>query len=83
MTAVVGASVQHRENTNMKGSTMTTTHTTEALLVTVKRAAQLLGISSWDAYKLCDSGELKSGLVGKRRLISTESLRKFAESVAA
>lgn len=45
------------------------------LLLSVPRAAEILGISRASAYKLADSGELPARRLGGRIYIVTEGLR--------
>lgn len=54
---------------------------TEPLLVSVKEAARLLNITPWSAYELCLSGVLASGMQGRRRSVSLESVREYAGQV--
>lgn len=69
-----------------------TTPLNTRLLVSVKEAAQLLGLTSWSVYKLCESGELKSGRIpgqlddgtpASRIVIRPEDLRAYAIAVTA
>lgn len=56
------------------------------IFVSVKQAAQMLGISTWSCYQLLDANEkrpaqIESRYHGRRRLVSVESLRKYADSL--
>lgn len=51
------------------------------ILVSVKQAAQMLGVSPWTCYQLADAGEIQSRYMGRRRLIVFESLRNYAEGL--
>jgi len=44
-------------------------------LVSVREAARLLGMSTWSAYLLCESGDLPSGRIDGRILIPVEAVR--------
>lgn len=53
------------------------------ILVSVKQAAQMLGISTWSCYQLLDDNEkrkapIESRYIGRRRLVVLESLKKYA-----
>lgn len=48
------------------------------IFVSVKQAAQMLAISPWSCYQLLDSQAIESRYQGRRRLVSVESLRKYA-----
>jgi len=52
----------------------------EPLLVSEKRAAQMLGISPRKTWALEKQGELKVRWVGRRKLYLVSSLKAFAES---
>lgn len=51
------------------------------VLVSVKEAADMLGITTWAAYLLCDSGDLCSGYIGRRRKVDVDSVREYAKRV--
>jgi excisionase family DNA binding protein len=53
------------------------------LLVTVLRACALLSLSRVSVYELLRRGDLQSKKVGRRRLITYESISRFASSPAA
>lgn len=62
----------------------TDTPPVEPLLVTVKYAAQRLGLSNKAVYDLCKRGELASGKTSTgRRLIRTESLHEYADTLTS
>lgn len=48
------------------------------IFVSVKQAAQMLAISPWSCYQLLDAQAIESRYQGRRRLVSVESLRKYA-----
>ncbi len=50
------------------------------LLLSVPRAAEILGISRASAYKLADSGELPSRRLGGRIYIVTDGLRDLVRA---
>lgn len=49
------------------------------IFISVKQAAQMLGISPWSCYQLLDSGAVESRYHGRRRLVRVESLRQYAD----
>ena len=49
----------------------------DRLAVSVKEAAQIIGIGRTRLYELLNSGELPSIRIGFRRLIKIEALRDF------
>lgn len=51
------------------------------IFVSVKDAAQMLGLTTWSVYKLLDEQKIKSQYHGRRRLVAVESLREYAESL--
>ena len=51
------------------------------IFVSVKQAATMLGISPWSCYQLLDSDKIDSRYHGRRRLVSVESLRHYAENL--
>lgn len=51
------------------------------IFVSVKQAAHMLGISPWTCYQLLDDGEIESRYQGRRRLVSVESVRAYAEAL--
>lgn len=57
---------------------LTTAETIEPIFVSVKQAAQALAISPWVCYQLLDKGAIDSRYVGRRRLVSVESLKRYA-----
>lgn len=60
---------------------MSEPRTDEPLLVSVKEAARLLGVSPWNVYQLLGSesepGAIPSRYIGRRRLILKADLDKF------
>ncbi len=65
--------------------TVAVTATPEAgpLLVTVKGAAQALGVSPTSIWRLTKKGNLEVRKIGGRTLITMESIRRVAEHGAA
>lgn len=55
--------------------------TVPPILVTVKRAADVLGLSPWTVGKLCRDGVIKSGFEGRRRLIPWSALQAYANNL--
>ena len=53
------------------------------IFVSVKQAAVALGISTWSCYQLLNENRIDSRYHGRRRLVSVESLREYAESLPA
>lgn len=51
--------------------------------VSVKTAARLIGVTPWSIYQLLNDPDcpLDSGYFGKRRLITLESVRRFASNL--
>ena len=50
---------------------------TEPLHYTIAEAADMLRLSRWSVYALCDSGELESHYIGRRRYVKAASLAAF------
>jgi excisionase family DNA binding protein len=57
--------------------------TVEPLLISVKKAGEMLGLKPWTVRSLCASGELKAGKPGKEWLISPASVRDYAERITS
>ncbi len=55
----------------------------DPLLHDMEDAAAVLSISRRTAYELVRRGELKTVLIGRRRLVPAESLREFAAGLSA
>lgn len=51
------------------------------IFVSVKQAAQALGISPWTCYQLLDAGEIESRYQGRRRLVVVQSLHDYASGL--
>lgn len=49
----------------------------EVLLVLINDAAKVLGLGRTSVYELIRSGELETRKMGRRRLITAASLRRF------
>lgn len=54
---------------------------TDPILVSVKEAARLVGLSAASMYELCDKQEVVSVYRGRRRLVNHESLKAWAEAL--
>lgn len=50
----------------------------DPIFISVKEAARALALSPWVTYQLLDKQEIDSHYVGRRRLVSVVSLRKYA-----
>lgn len=56
----------------------------EALMVTVREAARMLSVSTWQVYDLAAAGSLERRYIGNGKhyfRIPVESLRKYVESL--
>lgn len=53
----------------------------EPIFTSVKEAARLLALSTWQVYELCDRGALVSQYEGRRRLVRVESIRAYADNL--
>lgn len=51
---------------------------TDPLLVSVKEAAKLVGLSTHSMYALCDQQVIESRYHGRRRLVVFASLKQYA-----
>lgn len=51
--------------------------TSDPISVSVKKAAEMTGLSKWTIYKRCDEGAIESVYDGSRRLVVTASLRAY------
>jgi excisionase family DNA binding protein len=51
----------------------------EVLLVSITEAAKALNLGRTSVYKLMDEGRLESRKMGRRRLITTTSIRRLVE----
>lgn len=54
----------------------------DALLHDMEEAAAALSVSRRTAYELVKRGELKTVLIGRRRLVPTEALREFTSRLS-
>jgi hypothetical protein len=52
-------------------------------LVSAADAARLLACRPFDVVKLCRSGELPSGRIGRRWVIPVEAVRAFADNITS
>ncbi len=53
----------------------------ETQLISIKDACAVLSLGRRKIYELLDGGKLKSTKVGTKRLITTESVREFVDSL--
>lgn len=53
------------------------------IFVSVKDAAQALGLSAWAVYKLLDKQVIESRYAGKKRLVLVASLHEYAAGLPA
>lgn len=64
---------------------MSESRTDEPILVSVKEAARLLGVSPWNVYQLLgndeEPGALPSRYIGRRRLILKADLDSFVSDL--
>lgn len=51
------------------------------IFISAKKAAEMLAITPWSIYKLCDEGQLVSQYHGKRRLIRLSSVQEYADNL--
>lgn len=51
------------------------------IFVSVKQAAQMLNLTTWSVYKLLDEQAIESRYHGRRRLVSVESVRAYADGL--
>lgn len=56
-------------------------HPPDAIFVSVKEAAHMLGLSRNQTYTLLDRQLIESRYFGKRRLVLLSSLRAFADAL--
>jgi hypothetical protein len=76
------ANTRHYSTVRTLG-TVTSNTGIEPIFVSVKEAAQALGVSTWALYELLDdeARPIDSRYKGRRRLVSVKSLREYAESL--
>lgn len=60
-------------------SDATTLGQVDPIFVSVKEAANIVGLSPWTMYQLLDAKAIESRYAGRRRLVSVESLKAYAE----
>lgn len=53
----------------------------EPIFISVKQAAEALGINAAKMYDLCNKGLVDARYQDGRRLVSVKSLREYAESL--
>ena len=63
------------------GSPVATSGKIEPLFMSVKDAAATFAVSTWQMYQMLDEGVIDSRYQGRRRLVSVESLRRYAASL--
>ena len=51
------------------------------IFVSVKEAAQILGLTTWSVYQLLDQQAIKSQYHGRRRLVRVDSLTEYADNL--
>ena len=51
------------------------------IFVSVKQAAEMLNISAWSCYQLCDAKQLDSQYMGRRRLVRYASVQAYADAL--
>ena len=49
----------------------------EVLLVSINEAATALNLGRTSVYKLIDEGKLESRMMGRRRMVTTASIRRL------
>lgn len=54
----------------------------EALLITVKAAADKLSLTPWSVYKLLDEGVLQGRYQGRRRYVLVSSLTEYVDNLS-
>jgi excisionase family DNA binding protein len=57
------------------------TTTVDPIFISVAETAQLLNLTKWSIYQLCDKQELDSQYHGRRRLVRLSSVRAWADSL--
>lgn len=50
----------------------------DPIFISVKQAAEALGLTPWSVYQLADQGAIETRYKGRRRLVVVESLRSYA-----
>lgn len=53
----------------------------DALLITVKEAADKLSVTPWSVYRMLDDDKIRSVYQGRRRYVVVESLREYVENL--
>lgn len=53
----------------------------QPIFISVQEAADALNVTRWQMYRLAKDGLVTSKVLGRRRLVSVESLREYAESL--
>jgi excisionase family DNA binding protein len=53
----------------------------DPIFVSVQEAADALNVTRWQMYKLAKDGQVTSKLLGRRRLVSVDSLRAYADAL--
>ena len=55
----------------------------DPISISVKDAAEALGVHPMTIYRLCDQQAIKSAYLGRKRLVDVESLREYAANLPA
>lgn len=53
----------------------------DALLITVKEAADRLSLTPWSVYRLLDDKKIASVYQGRRRYVVVESMREYVDNL--
>lgn len=53
----------------------------DPIFVSVKEAADALGLTPWSVYQLLDKQAIESQYHGRRRLVKVTSLREYADNL--
>lgn len=53
----------------------------DPIFVSVKEAADVLGLTTWSVYKLLDEQKIASQYHGKRRLVRVDSMKAYADNL--
>lgn len=55
----------------------------EPLLISVRDAAKLTGLSRYVITQLCETGDLESGFVNRRRMVGRDSVTTYYKRLMA
>ena len=50
-------------------------------MYTIREAAELLRLTTWSVYKLCDDGSLEAVYQGRRRYVTADGLAAYVASL--